>query len=267
MERAEVLNNVPFVQRISPVLVLERYGVLRIILSVLWNLIHLIVSVIHFAIRMANKLQHYVILTGLLKKYKSIDLRKLQHMAIVIESEEATQLTKVYRLLYWLSYIGVHHVTLYDMDGVLKESKKFLSQNLRDLSIKAWQEAEKAAAFLDKKVMTLEILSFSDSKEAVAKAGNYLLSTYPENSGSGGQKIEMSITEDDLGKALCAAGFGGPEPDLLFVFGPARCHLGFPAWRLRYTEIVHMGRLKSLKYGAVVKAILDYSVKNQNYGT
>jgi ditrans,polycis-polyprenyl diphosphate synthase len=40
--------------------------------------------------------------------------------------------------------------------------------------------------------------------------------------------------------ALKAIGCGGPEPDLLLVYGPARCHLGFPAWRLRYTEIMYV---------------------------
>ena len=29
-------------------------------------------------------------------------------------------------------------------------------------------------------------------------------------------------------------------PDLLLVYGPVRSHLGFPAWRLRYTEIVYV---------------------------
>jgi len=29
-------------------------------------------------------------------------------------------------------------------------------------------------------------------------------------------------------------------PDLLLVYGPIRSHLGFPAWRLRYTEIVYV---------------------------
>lgn len=37
---------------------------------------------------------------------------------------------------------------------------------------------------------------------------------------------------------LVLTGCGGPDPDLLLVYGPARCHLGFPPWRIRYTEIV-----------------------------
>ncbi|KAK7258640.1 hypothetical protein RIF29_24221 [Crotalaria pallida] len=34
-------------------------------------------------------------------------------------------------------------------------------------------------------------------------------------------------------------GFQGPEPDLLLVHGPVRCLLGFPAWRMLYTDIIN----------------------------
>ncbi|KAK9931482.1 hypothetical protein M0R45_018756 [Rubus argutus] len=66
--------------------------------------------------------------------------------------------------------------------------------------------------------------------------------------------------------ALKDVGGRGPDPDLLLVYGPARCHLGFPAWRMRYTEIVHMGQLKSMKYGSLVKAIYKFTTVRQNYG-
>jgi ditrans,polycis-polyprenyl diphosphate synthase len=55
-------------------------------------------------------------------------------------------------------------------------------------------------------------------------------------------------------------------PDLLLVYGPIRSHLGFPAWRLRYTEIVHMGTLKYMRYGSLLKAIHKFTGVHQNYG-
>ncbi|GKV26579.1 hypothetical protein SLEP1_g35855 [Rubroshorea leprosula] len=66
--------------------------------------------------------------------------------------------------------------------------------------------------------------------------------------------------------ALKAVGCIGLEPDLLLVYGPARCHLGFPAWRIRYTEIVHMGPLESMRYGSLKKAIHKFTMVHQNYG-
>lgn len=114
----------------------------------------------------------------------------------------------------------------------------------------------------------MEFASYSDEKEAVAKSANLLFVKYYLGRD---QKvpifIESHITEalktvgwfvsicsfhiDFLSftnfwvltstentKCFPFSGSGGPDPDLLLVYGPARCHLGFPAWRIRYTEIV-----------------------------
>ncbi|KAH0450853.1 hypothetical protein IEQ34_021545 [Dendrobium chrysotoxum] len=33
-------------------------------------------------------------------------------------------------------------------------------------------------------------------------------------------------------------GCAGPDPDLLLIHGPVRCHIGFPAWTICYIETV-----------------------------
>jgi ditrans,polycis-polyprenyl diphosphate synthase len=125
--------------------------------------------------------------------------------------------------------------------------------------------------------LTIECLSGSDGKEGIAKAANLLYLTYLNDDTHGNGKREPTFTEADMASALKAVGMlekvsmiclvylfsfasdfinciiimcgafkfwfhllgcGGPEPDLLLMYGPARCHLGFPAWRLRYTEIM-----------------------------
>ncbi|RZC29403.1 hypothetical protein D0Y65_001118 [Glycine soja] len=53
----------------------------------------------------------------------------------------------------------------------------------------------------------------------------------------GGELDLQILLEPQLNEALQIVG-KGPEPDLLLVYGPVRSHLGFPAWRLRYTEIM-----------------------------
>lgn len=96
----------------------------------------------------------------------------------------------------------------------------------------------------------MECLSGSDGKEAIAKAANLLYSASSKGCNSyttytrGYDKMDTVFTEAHMASALSAVGCGGPEPDLILVYGPVRCHLGFPAWRLRYTEIMHMGPLK-----------------------
>ncbi|OVA06111.1 hypothetical protein BVC80_93g17 [Macleaya cordata] len=86
--------------------------------------------------------------------------------------------------------------------------------------------------------MTLEFASFSDGKVGIAKAANLLCSKYLKIANLGGDRNEPVFTESDMSSALRVVGCEGAEPNLLLTYGSVRCHLGFPAWRMRYTEIV-----------------------------
>lgn len=107
---------------------------------------------------MSNLFESYFISYGVLKKYKSLHSGKIRYLAIVIESEDAHQTSKVVQLLKWLDSIGVKNVCLYDMNGmkglenptffllgpydnvslelyilgVLKRSKETILQNLKN---------------------------------------------------------------------------------------------------------------------------------------
>jgi ditrans,polycis-polyprenyl diphosphate synthase len=196
----------------------------------------------------------------LLKQYKVIDVGKLRYLAIVVDSEEARRISKVIRLLKWLHHIGVKRVCLYDTEGELKGSKDAILQKLSYV-----KPFEDPSDFAENK-MIVEFLSQSDGKEAVARAANLLLKQQLKLRKSGEDKEDKLYTESQLTEALKAVGCKGPDPDLLLVYGSARCHLGFPAWRLRYTEIVHMGSLKFMRYGALQKAIYKFTLVRQNYG-
>ncbi|KAG0477436.1 hypothetical protein HPP92_014277 [Vanilla planifolia] len=183
-----------------------------------------------------------------------VSLHKLRSLAIVVDSKEARNTLKVKKLLSWLSRIGVKYVTLYDMEGILKKS---LAESQGDLP----------NGMLHKDRMMIELLSFIDSKEGIAKAASFLCNKYLRDELGNCEGKDLSITESDISDTLNVIGCGGPEPDLLLVYGPVRCHLGFPAWRLRYTEIIHMGSLNSMKYGDILTALYEFSKKKQNYGT
>ena len=66
----------------------------------------------------ASVAESYFISSGLLRKYRTLNLSKLRYLAIVVESEEACQTSKVTELLQWLGDIGVKHVCLYDQEGI-----------------------------------------------------------------------------------------------------------------------------------------------------
>lgn len=233
-------------------------------LLLLWHILHLFVSIWYFVLGLVYVLESYLISAGILKSYKALNVGKLRYLAIVIESEDAYETSKVIELLQWLEAIGVKHVCLYDTEGVLKKSKEVILKKLKNAI--AFEEAYQDESLADKKSMSLEFCSFSDGKEAVTKAANLLFVKYLKLDNLAGDHEKPIFTEAQMNDALKDVGGRGPDPDLLLVYGPARCHLGFPAWRMRYTEIVHMGQLKSMKYGSLVKAIYKFTTVRQNYG-
>ncbi|KAF8406419.1 hypothetical protein HHK36_008506 [Tetracentron sinense] len=256
--------------------------IVNLVLQRLWHFLHRALSIVFFFLGMVNVLESCLITSGLLAKYKSLDLSNLHCLAIVVSNEEAHNTSRVVELVRWLSAIGVKHVCLYDMNGVLKESKKTILAKISnarlweaaDLNVRVLtqlgtyftQETDEKDLSLDQKQMILEFVSFSDGKEGAAKAANFLCSEYLKPASLDGDQEDLVFTEPNMTKALRAVGCGGTEPNLLLVYGPARCHLGFPTWRMRYMEIVHMGPLKFMKYGSLVKAIHKFTMVHQNYG-
>ncbi|XP_064989545.1 uncharacterized protein LOC135627390 isoform X1 [Musa acuminata AAA Group] len=210
----------------------------------------------------------YIISMGLLLKHQNLQLDKLNSLAVVVDSEEAKNTTKIKQLLCWLSSIGIKYVILYDMQGVLKQTIGTDLESLTNTSMTTCSvvDAKMATSLFHFDKMAIEIISLSDGKEGVAKAASFLYSEHMKDDSEICYRSEPDFTESDVANALKATGSAGAEPDLLLVYGPARCHLGFPAWRLRYTEIVHMGRLRSMKFAAIVKTMHDFSKKHQNYG-
>ncbi|WOK93093.1 dehydrodolichyl diphosphate synthase complex subunit NUS1 isoform X3 [Canna indica] len=242
--------------------------ILKLILGFCWYLLHLVVSIVHMASCLNQLLLSCIISTGLLSKYQNLQLDNLKCLAIVVDSEEARDTTKIKQLLCWLSSINIQHITLYDMQGVLKKAIANDLKSLTSMTVRPCSDddAQTISSQFKMDKMTIEILSFSDGKEGIGKAASFLCSKYIRGDFVSCNRSEPTFEESEVTSALKAIGYGGPEPELLLVYGPARCHLGFPAWRLRYTEIVHMGSLRSMNYGAVVKAIYDFSKKHQNYG-
>lgn len=86
-------------------------------LLLLWHILHFIISIWYCACSIAHAIESYLISSGLMKGYKSLNLDRLQYLAVVVDSEEVHQTPKVIELLRWLSAIGVKNVCLYDAEG------------------------------------------------------------------------------------------------------------------------------------------------------
>nr|GMD07113.1 dehydrodolichyl diphosphate synthase complex subunit NUS1 [Ipomoea batatas] len=207
----------------------------------------------------AQTIESFLISSGFWENYKSLNISKIQHLAVVIDCEEARETSKVLELLQFLATIGVKNVSLYDSEGVLKQSKEAIKEELSRIK---FYEGTSLPTPLLHKYNNLEFVSSADGKHAMGKAANFLFVKH--YTGTNLQK--HTFTESDVTDALSVIGCCGPDPDLLLVYASARCHLGFPAWRLRYTEIVHMGPLKLMKFGSLMKAIYKFTMVHQNYG-
>ncbi|MCL7032816.1 hypothetical protein MKW94_004599 [Papaver nudicaule] len=183
--------------------------------------------------------------------------------------------------LIWLSENRINFSFLsQSLLSLLSPLFPFLSQTLNVISLSLhknfallvalsnWlSESDENKNRLDQNQLILEFASFSDGKAGIAKASNLLCSKHLKIDSTGRNPTEPAIfTETDLAAALREVGHGGPEPSLLLTYGAVRCHQGFPAWRMRYTEILHMGPLKSMKYGALLKSIEEFTRVKQNYG-
>nr|VDD42179.1 unnamed protein product [Brassica oleracea] len=231
-------------------------------LDLVWRFIHIVVTLCLIVSGIFELVESYAISLGLIQKYSSIDIEKLKCLAVVVDIEAARDVSKVIELLRWLTTIGVKQVGVFDSQGLLKKSKDMILEMVpRSVLLQETGENN-----ISPDSIALEFISSFDNKEAVVKAANillqkYLKSIHPEN-GEG----ENVFTESHLNEALRVVGECVHVPDLLLVYGPVRSHLGFPAWRLRYTEIVHMGSLKYMRYGSLLKAIHKFTGVRQNYG-
>jgi ditrans,polycis-polyprenyl diphosphate synthase len=87
------------------------------ILGILFCLLHVTVSLVHIWSYLIYQVNCLIISSGLLPKYQNLNLDQLQHLAVVIDSEEANDKNKIQQLLFWLANLRVKYVTLYDIEG------------------------------------------------------------------------------------------------------------------------------------------------------
>lgn len=86
-------------------------------LQLIWHFLHFIVSSFYFVVGIATTLESYLISCGFLRKYNCLNIDRVQHLAIVVESDEAYNTLKIIELLQWLASLGIRSVCLYDVEG------------------------------------------------------------------------------------------------------------------------------------------------------
>eukprot|EP00252_Welwitschia_mirabilis_P014693 TRINITY_DN3241_c0_g1_i1.p1 TRINITY_DN3241_c0_g1~~TRINITY_DN3241_c0_g1_i1.p1 ORF type:complete len:275 (-),score=46.22 TRINITY_DN3241_c0_g1_i1:382-1206(-) len=246
-------------------------GFTRTLAGICWHVLHIIITIIEFVAFTIDQVISLFLVKSL-EKYKTSVIKKPQIVGIVIESKDAeAQLSAICKLLQWLSDTGVQHVSLYDVEGVLKQLKMILERKLNNLNpsiqiINSFMKSNGHIDITENAIMRVELLSSSDGKEGITRAARYLCEDALRKINTKGQLSELKLSVSDIDRGLEATGCAGPKPDLLLVFGFSRCLLGFPAWRIFFTEIMYMGKLKYLSLNSLVTALSQFSTKSQRYG-
>lgn len=91
--------------------------IIKLTLGLLWCIIHLAISFLSLCSHLIFNLECCLISSGLLWKYRNLQLGRLKYLAIVVDSREAKNTVKINQLLCWLKTLGVKYVCLYDIDG------------------------------------------------------------------------------------------------------------------------------------------------------
>ncbi|KAH7653870.1 Glyoxalase/Bleomycin resistance protein/Dihydroxybiphenyl dioxygenase protein [Dioscorea alata] len=127
-------------------------------------------------------------------------------LRVVHIGEEAKNIRKIKKLLHSLSKIGAMNVILYDTKGVLKKymASSELFCNARTTCFDA--DRRTVTLLLHGDQITIELLSFSDNKEIISKAANFLCSRQLKSNLLASNKIEAVYTDTDLLNALKMAG-------------------------------------------------------------
>ncbi|XP_076897513.1 uncharacterized protein LOC143550808 isoform X4 [Bidens hawaiensis] len=172
----------------------------NLVLFLLWHIVHLIISVVYIIREIFNTIESYLITNGYVNAYTDLNLDRVKYLGIVVDSDEARDISKVVELLEWLSSIGVKRICLYDREGVLKKSKEIFMEKFGSMEIT--NENLASDPLLDSKRMEIEFVSLSDGKEAVAKAANLLFKKYYADSDS----EKPFFTETHLTEALKTLG-------------------------------------------------------------
>ncbi|KAL3366066.1 hypothetical protein AABB24_010956, partial [Solanum stoloniferum] len=102
----------------------------NLLLHLVWLILHLIINVWYSVLGIARMVENTLISSGLLKSYNAVNISKVRYLAVVIDSEEACETSKVLELLCWLASIGVKSICLYDREGVLKKSQTAIIEGL-----------------------------------------------------------------------------------------------------------------------------------------
>lgn len=206
--------------------------------------------------------------------HRSLDLvRKVpKHMALVI-GEEMISLRDVAHLIVWCLVMRIPHVTLYDVEGMMRKN---WVQLYREILI--CQEKQSISS------STCKVILHPDGKESAEKNGKngykQHIHVYLSSCEDGrpllvhlARKLCQEVKKGELSPskiipALIQQEVSGdrPDPDALLRFGKIQGVLGYQPWQLRLTEIIALPTHHNIRLSEFLDALRMYDCREQRFG-
>jgi len=205
------------------------------------------------------------------------------HVGVVLPQQELA-ISQLSKLICWCLCADIHHITLFDSEGILKRSKRTLLEDSVN--------REKRRIFKDK--ISQYDITFS-TPESIER---FHLDSTRETQGirnyERGFEVQLTSLEDSrwdmihVAKEFCKAVeqkrcapsdlsadllhnnlsmSKRPDPDLLINVGASNILQGFFPWHIRLSEICHVPTIQSIHPAVFVSMLEKYSVTAQRFGS
>jgi len=223
-------------------------------------------------------------------------------LGIVVEDE--ILLKELADIICWCIGGGIHHVTTYDMKGILKSKEKEMQQIVTEKSISFFGQHDSdgrkhnSSIYLHSLPKSRVKLGVIDNTMVSSGNNNYDGNThhYDNNEGSGNcYNVYIASAIDGRGEIaqmaqrVCQSRYNGchdsiivdqvfvnsnlkgfpvftPEPDLVLNFDSTVVMSGFIPWHIRLTEFLRMGALQDFTLQQFIHSLYDYSKTERRHG-
>jgi len=225
-------------------------------------------------------------------KHRVSSIKKIPiHVVLLFSGEDVFDHDGIARVTCWSIAANIRHITIFDMEGILKKRIPVLQVKILELVNRFFvDEVPKIFSFQHDSVMkaksdfTIEIISLENGrwhlidlcKQFCYSVEKRMLKPCNINRELISQQVCGRFSESEIfyfrGKLIGVLPHKMqvlPDPDLLLHFGPLHCISldGFSPWQISLTEILQLGPLKWVTCGSFVSALEIYSGTEQRYGT
>jgi len=201
-------------------------------------------------------------------KHRVSSIKKIPiHVVLLFSGEDVFDHDSIARVTCWSIAANIRHITIFDMEGILKKRIPVLQAKILELVNRFFvDEVPKKFSFQDDSAMKaksdfiVEIISLENGRWHLIDLCKQFCYSVEKR-----MLKPCNINRELISQQVCVL----PDPDLLLHFGPLHCISldGFSPWQISLTEILQLGPLKWVTCGSFVSALEVYSGTEQRYGT